>query len=512
MNAIVAPIESVTLLEDRAVVTRRAKLDLEKGRARLSLENVAPVLADKTVAVRLEGDVALHDVRVKRVAKIVAETKPERIRALEDELRSLREALTSARAKWHAIEVEANGIETTEALATDEIAEDTAWGRLDVEAWTKDLESLSTREDRVRAELVEASAAMRELERQIADKHTHLAQLRSPGSALAASIEIDLESPADASVELVVSYVVPAACWRPEHVATALREEPARVRFECQAVVWQNTGEDWNGVEVLLSTERPSLGADPPRLDSDVLAVTRKNPAIVIESRERTIEEAGLGAGAAPPRTGLPGIDDGGEARRIPARGKHTIPSDGRPHRLPLFSFESAAKRELVSMPELREAVFERTELVNEAALPILAGPVDLVKSGGPYGKTSVLYVAPGEKLELGWGPDPSLVVLRTALPLPDESTLLGSWTTNTEDVLVRISNLGAEPKRLTVKERVPVSEIEKVVIQVLEKDTTDQKRPDKNGFVEWKIEIAGHGRARIKLRTSTKKHSDVVG
>ena len=66
-RAIQLPIASVTLLEDRAHVVRRGSLSLAAADDRVQIERVAPVIADKTVAVTvIEGQVKVVDARVRR--------------------------------------------------------------------------------------------------------------------------------------------------------------------------------------------------------------------------------------------------------------------------------------------------------------------------------------------------------------------------------------------------------------------------------------------------------------
>ena len=63
--AIEATVAAVTILEDRASITRRGGCSLAAGQHRLVIERVAPVLADKTLLARATGGRVL-DVRCER--------------------------------------------------------------------------------------------------------------------------------------------------------------------------------------------------------------------------------------------------------------------------------------------------------------------------------------------------------------------------------------------------------------------------------------------------------------
>jgi Domain of unknown function (DUF4139) len=98
--------------------------------------------------------------------------------------------------------------------------------------------------------------------------------------------------------------------------------------------------------------------------------------------------------------------------------------------------------------------------------------------------------------------------------------------------VVIRLSNLGTTPRQVTVCDRVPVSEIEQVVITVagpeaylLEKEQKKEKRVgqdevpqitaraiDPNGLVTWSVPLAPRGRAAVTLEYKVKSQRGVSG
>jgi uncharacterized protein (TIGR02231 family) len=240
--------------------------------------------------------------------------------------------------------------------------------------------------------------------------------------------------------------------------------------------------------------------------------VQRRSDAIVVEAREQEVQTTGLGTGRRAPAPALPGIDDGGEALHLEAHDRATVPGDGLPYRVPIMSFRAPATTRHVLVPELAQAVILESTQTNQARQPILAGPVDLVRDGGFAGRTSLLFVAPGERFALGWGPDGALRVHRTLEHGKEERGIMSAWTTQARRVRVRISNLGAEARTIHITERVPVSEIEKLAIEVDGAATTGQRKPDHDGLVRWTMDLPAFGHDAVVLRYLVKKHGDVVG
>ena len=511
------PIASVTLLEDRAHVVRRGAVRIEEADERVRVERVAPVIADKTLSVRAvepaEGGLRPIDARVRRRAVIRmpggGEGEPGALgverEALEDQLRALDQRIDGQRARLDRMERQGHDLDQAAALTLVELAADVAWGEPPAEDWTARLDQAAARERELGRSIVAARRELAELERERERLALRVAALDRPDAHERADLEIDLQGAAGASAVIEVDYVVPGALWRPWHTARldgGAEGAASSLEIATDGCVWQNTGEDWQDVELVLSTERASLGAEPPRLASDVLQAVRRGE-LVIETREQEVETAGLGGeagGRARVAAEVPGIDDGGEALHLRPPGRATVPSDGRPHRIRLASFTTEARADLVAYPELASAVLLRTTQENRGAAPLLAGPVDLVRSSGLAGRTSILFVAPGERFELGWGPDADLRVARDAELLEEKKRLLSSRVDRETRVRVRLSNLGARPRTVTVTERVPVSEIDKVEVVVDPARTTDRARPDDSGFIRWTVDLAPHATKQLEL------------
>ncbi len=90
-------------------------------------------------------------------------------------------------------------------------------------------------------------------------------------------VELDLTSQAGAaSITIHLEYQVTAARWAPSYVA---RLDGDGARFELRAVVAQNSGEDWTGVALRLSTAEPDQFAPLPELHPQKIGRRQAEPA-----------------------------------------------------------------------------------------------------------------------------------------------------------------------------------------------------------------------------------------
>ncbi len=502
-----APVVRVMVLEDRALVRRQGRVKLESGRQRLAIHGVSPVLQDVSLQAEVRsGPGQVADVFARRAWRIVEEDRPEDAVALEREIeRRVQQIYRWAERRTEA-EMRQGRIHKMVAQASQEIPDDAAWGRSDPDTWKSTFSTLFARGRAAAMEDLEGYHAQLDLKDEVENLVKQRAALDRLDTDFVGWLGVDVDIDGASEVELAVEYIVPCALWRPVHRARWAMGQQLAVTTS--AALWQNTGEDWTDVELLFSTSRASLGHEPPHLVDDPLEAERKDEEIEVETRDVEVQVASVeesrGGGGPPARDSetvqLPGVDDGGQRREIAAPGRHEVPANGRPVRVPLAGFVTEAHGELVTMPEQREVAVWRVVARQSGADPLLAGPVELVRGHGPVGWTETRFVAPGAPLELGFGPDEAVRVERT-----EEAQRLerraDEWLATRQEVSVYLSNLADVPRRVKVTERIPVSEIDDVRVTLDGDSTTGGHTVDDDGFVTWEIDLEAYATEALALR-----------
>lgn len=506
-------IAQVTVLEDRAAITRRGSVKLAPGQQRIVIERVAPVLADKTLSAACSGARVL-DVRCERYVAPWREGSPAPATSLRDQLAAVEGKLAAARTRAQVARAEADALAQLLEAALADLAAAAARGQGAPTAQA-DLADLDARDAAARGRRVDAELEADDLAA-VADRLAHrLRTAETEAGEQAARLVIDVIADAATDATLTASYIVPGAAWRPFHRAMLARDA-GKLEWQTTACVWQATGEDWSDVELICSLERPSLGVEPPDLTDDELRWRRRPDTVVVEAREQEHHTTGLGA------LEVPGIDDGGLGLRLFAQ-RVSVKADGAPHRVPVGSFSTTAQVTLVAIPPRSTAVHVRARFVNTGAAPLLAGPVDLIMKSGYVGRAEIGFVAPGEKAYLGFGPDSELRVHRSETRDRDNAGILGSWNVETVRVAVRLSNLGTHKREVTVTERIPISEVEQVEVlpsapdayMLDEGDEITQvtaRAFDDRGLVSWSVELAALGRRAVTLEYKVKSQKSVAG
>jgi uncharacterized protein (TIGR02231 family) len=496
-----APVSAVTLLEDRAQVQRVGSASLTAGLWRVQVNQVAPVLFDKSLRAEFcaaKTNARIDDVRVRRQMLVKAADQPDVIQPLLQEWRSMLADFTNLGEDQEHLEYRFQQVEQILTKTAQELPIDAVWGQLDPQSWRTQMQTLFQQLRDIRSGLLKTHSEQEQLAATLNLLADRIRAALRPDLRYTADIEADLSIAESGEYAIVFDYVVPNALWRPYHQAHLQTADASTLTFRSDGCVWQRTGEDWKEVDLIFSTARASLGTEPPLLQDDLLNVQEKSKQILVQSREQTIHTAGLGSA---PRGSieLPGVEDGGEVRLLRSTTRATVPADGRPYRVPLFTFTVPAQVGYDLMPELSGQTVLKSEQVNTARFPLLAGPVDLIRSSEFVGRTAIDFIAPAEKFALGWGADAAMRVQRT-LTQKKEFNPLTHWSTLTRTVKLFLSNISAEARTIATTERLPVSEIEQVRVEVIADKTTGRVQPDENGFCTWHFTLAPYSQLEATL------------
>ncbi|WP_327248033.1 mucoidy inhibitor MuiA family protein [Streptomyces sp. NBC_01320] len=512
---IALPVTAVTCLEDRAHIERAVVLDLEAGVQRLRLGPVSALAVDRTLHAELTADhpATVLDVRIVRSwtpRGPLPSTDDDsalrhRVHALEEE----RLALGQRRDRLHA------RIDLLGRLAADllrEIGEGAGSGKTELPRWTHELDRVDGERDAHGEQLrtVEARLAVLAVELGEAQRAMHLSE--EEPAELVGHIELTVETAVAGPVGLRLSHLTPCALWRPAYRAVL---DGDSLTLETDATVWQRTGEDWSDVRLTLSTARSALATDPPRLGEDRLTLKDRSAA---ERRTVDVElrEEEIGALGPAPMLGLPGVDDGGEARVLRPPALVSVPGDGRAHRVPLSAFTTAAPSEYVCSPELSPLVTQVVRFDNLSGHALLAGPVDLVRGSGFSGRGTLDFTAPGAPVELAFGSCDDYRVVRHAEESRDSAGIT-QRTVVTRTVrlhLSRFSAPGEHGERVVVlRERIPVSEVSAVEIR-LHKDSCSPAPDvvDAEGIVRWDVTLPPGSRRTVTLVYELSASAKVTG
>lgn len=521
-------IDRVTVYPDGAVVTRLGKAALLQGASQIVLRGLPATVDPASIRVEAQGDGAFA-IGAVDVRQVPGEARPAIDAALEEKIRGLQGEKAALAGQVSAIEAKRATIENFGKTGPDKLGPD---GKaLPVGDWPAVFEAIGTALVKVQGELLI-------LRNRIADAEAEIAALEKarPQGPRAGQpkrdVAIAVEAQSPVTAEFLVSYRVSGANWLPLYEARLSTGSPGTapaIAFTRRAELRQRTGEDWSEVAIELSTTRSAQGTRAPELDP--LRIAFYEPPAIYESRGRLAAPAPAATArqdaareaeaeqtqrkvAEPQRAQLQTaiVEAGAYQASFRVPGRVSVPPDGSSKAVVLSQASLKPELSARATPELEEKAYLEASFSHDDEVPLLAGEVYLHRDGAYIGRGRLKLTAPGDKVELGFGADDRIKVTRSPVRRREnDSGWLGSSRTDLREFKTVVKSLHVQPVKITVTERIPISENTAITVETLPQTTapTEKQVGDKRGVSAWSFELAPGGQKEIRLAYRIKYPGD---
>jgi Domain of unknown function (DUF4139)/N-terminal domain of unknown function (DUF4140) len=182
---------------------------------------------------------------------------------------------------------------------------------------------------------------------------------------------------------------------------------------------------------------------------------------------------------------------------------KAIIPSDNEHHKVGIAVEQLPVAMEYITIPKLNPSVFLKARAKNNTEYLFLAGPVNVFFDNSFVALSHIPLVFPQDTLSVNLGVDEGIRVERKLISRYTEIT--GTFTKSTKityDFILTAKNLRKHAIMLSLKDQVPISQNEKIIVEVLE-PKPKQKMTDENGIFDWKLLLQPDEKQTIKLKFS---------
>jgi uncharacterized protein (TIGR02231 family) len=518
VDATKARIVDVTAYPDRAEVVREVTVDVPSGASMVQFKDIPATAEADSLRVTAKGVPAVLGAVTIRMRADAPKETPEQI-ALRDEVKRLERELAKLASQDRVSAELRDFLKSLRASTAQRSSEEIGAGKSDPASIAAVYDLMARRLNELGESALTRSDAAAKLARDLEIARAKLSAAPAAGSIRSRVADAEIDAKQAGPLTLRLSYLVAGASWTPAYRAT-LDPASGEIALVSEAVVRQGTGEDWNGVSLRLSTAAPARGVAPPEMESLLL---RPMPA------ERDFKTAAGGIAyerPAPARfhqNNLPIAPDlqaydalekkdaeiaqaeivhsaYNVAFEVP--GKPDVPADGADHRVVLRQESLPGTLTYRAAPSLEEAVFLTSVVRAPAQYPLLAGAMRVLAGGAYLGVYGVPETAPGAELNPPFGRDNRIKIARVEQP---EVRSFEGLTNRTGQVAhqskTTVENLRDRAVTVVVEDRVPVSEDERIVVE-MGKATTADHTPSKTrpGVVSWKLTLAPHEKKDVVL------------
>lgn len=499
-------ITAVTVYADRALTTRSTTLTLKPGSYLIAFESLPTLILDDSVRVDGKGTAAttITGLEIKRL--FLEQSGEKRVLELQEEIRILEKRSAGLDAKKAGITAQKAFLESIRVAWGDRISKELAVGR----PTSSELQDASSF---VGAGIVKAEEQSREIDfdkETIKDKIDTLRRQQNDatgsGRKEVKTVEVAVDVSRAGNLTLELAAMIPQAGWEPAY-DVRLASDSASADLTFQAMIRQQTGEEWRNVDLTLSTARPAIGGAPPELMPWNISFYHPRPMMseraylpaapmLLGKAKRTsraeMDSAASGmaqAEEAPVEFAVAQISDEQSSVSFHIPRRLDIPSDGSRHGTIVAALQVPVSIEYLAVPKLSPAVFLKSELINRAPYPLLPGKVNTFIGNSFTGSSRLKKVAAGEKFDLFFGNDDQVTVKREELKQHKEAGLFGKNRVSYR-YRIEINNFRKEPLTLTLRDQLPIAGDEEIKVS-LEEPSLKPAEVKNDGTIIWKTPLS---------------------
>jgi uncharacterized protein (TIGR02231 family) len=484
-------ISNVVVFSDRAEVTRVSSVSCKDNKVAVDFDNL-PVSID-TRTLRAEASGKAKAVGTSHSKVTLEKSFDQRIAKNQEDLEKLRQELRVIEEQISSQSEKSAGLNKYAEYFLQLAQEEARGIRPNIGNWAKVFDMLFKEGGQYADQRQKLLDKKRELTREIDKIQRILSSYAQNNRKDVLNVVVSVVCNGQKKTNVSLSYVIGGATWKPEYdirflPSTRAKTGRGKAELTVSAIIKQASGEDWSNVRLVLSSAKPRLGSEAPKLAPITVRGTKrsKERVLVQAVEERSSLQAGQKHGRVGPHAVQ--LEDKGQAVLLIVPNKVTINSDGRPYWMPVDRVTARARSGLVTIPKLSEYVYHLVKMKNPAPYPLLPGKLNAFRAHSFVGSTMIAFTAPGEEMEISLGIDSEVKVERKDLLKKDRSP---GWWSSTKHIdqsyRIILTNQAKSSLEVEVRENIPVSKTEQVEVE-LDKDKTTRgyKLDDYRGFISW--------------------------
>lgn len=513
-----APPVAATVFAQGALVSRAATVELPAGQHTVELRDMDPDLSLDAMDIRFTGatitsrswtprpDTPYRAPRTPQwvAAKDALDTAIEALAALDDRIAL---ALASAQAAQDQI-LFLNGLTVPKDAAAN------------VETLRAIGQLIASDGTAARAAMRAAEAEARQLRRDRPDLEFAVAEAQAaldavtPTNKAPATLSLNISVPEPVAAALDLSYFTEGTSWAPTY-DIKLTDDTA-LSVTRSAVISQFTNEDWTDIQLTLSTLDPTAQSGPSRLWQQRRRIEDPQPP----KRELSRLQADSAMGMADPIIEAPVIveevaaanfDGIGVTYAVPS--PVTIKARSEDLQIALDTLDMAAKLSARAIPRLDSTAFRLAKITNTSSEILLPGSALLYVDGQIIGAAEIETLPPNAEADIFFGRIDGLRLMRTVLDRNEgDRGIITRSNEETETILIEVENLTDRSWDVAVRDAVPFSEQEDLVISWSATPRPDIDDVDnRRGILEWQLTLPAGTAQTISVDTTLTWPEDKV-
>lgn len=502
-------IKEVTVFFSGAQITQSGEVTIPAGQSTIMFDNLTQYINPQSIQVKGEGNFSILSV-VHQINYLKTMEKTPEVLKIEDSLLFLNKKLSYQQTIMSVYTQEESMLLANKVIGGEQ-------NGVKITELKEAVEYFRTRLTDIKTNLLNVQEKISALQIRISALNNQLNALQSKKIEPTSEILVLVNSETSIPAKMSLSYYVTNAGWSPTYDLRAININNP-IEFNFKANVFQNTGTDWNHVNLTLSTANPLQNSTKPNLNPWYLSF---NYQVGVVSKGSTMLTTVAGVEAAEssrPQTqqkefysktmaDFVSVSENQTNIEYEISIPYTIPADGKNYMVEIQKNSLPAQYEYYCAPKINNDVFLLAKVSGWEKFNIISGQVNLFFEGTYVGKSYIDTKVTTDTLLFSMGIDKNISVTREKLVDFSNVKTLGLNKKETRTYEINIRNKKKQPVQILIEDQLPLSTDKDIEVEQLELSGAFYDKD--TGKCSWKYQIKSAETKTIRLSFSVKYPKD---
>jgi len=355
-------------------------------------------------------------------------------------------------------------------------------------------------------------------------------------------IIVIVDVPEATSMQVDLKYIVSNCGWQANYDLSA-DNISGTIDLKYKAKVFNNTGTDWNDVNLVLSTSDPNVSASAPTLSPWYLNYSSLNnydddskgeAYVVPQNRQYTqyysntsvpemnqnLDGVNFGdnndqgfanawdlGGGTTSTVAFTTIEVSQLSTEFVIERKYTIPCDSKPYLVDITKHTLQATFSHKAVPKLDKDAFLLANIVGWEKLDLVPGPTNVYFADTYVGQSYINTANVGDTLRLSFGRDSKVEITRRLLEEFSDKKVIGPNRKDSYTYEIKVKNNRETPIQLNLFDQIPISQDSDISVTIEEISSAEHNLT--TGRLLWIVNLAPGESATYRLAFTIKYPKD---
>ena len=506
-------ITRVTVFLSGAQVTREASVSVPAGSRTIVFENLTQYINKSSLQIKANNDAITILSVGHKVNYLKSHENDQRIAVLKDSLEKIRFKLDIRNSHEIVYKEEKNMLLANKSIAGEQ-------NGVDIEDLMEMADFYRERLQEIETKLLDITTSKKKLNKIISRLNKELKNANSPQGKYTSDVIVKVAAKTKSTSKFELSYITNNASWSPKYdIRTKDINEPIALTYKAE--VAQNTGFDWEKVNITLSTGNPAINNTQPVMNPWYLAYYNEYK----RKKNRSKSNQQYAQAYAKPQAATNNYDgdtysDLNETAAdftyvtqsnvnttfniaLP----YTIKSNGESELIEIQNYDLPVGYQYFSAPKTDKDAFLLANIIEWGDYYLLPGYANVYFEGTYIGESYLNTNTTDDTLAVSMGRDKGIVITREKIKDFCKNARFAGKKKSTRGYEIKVRNNKVKAIEIDVVDQIPLSKIKEIEVEVLENSSAEYD--ETTGKLIWKLTIQPGETAEVSFKFQVKYPKD---